>query len=77
MAVKTLSAVHFGFKKLIWIHEPTCLPRLFRNLKVGSKVAITIYDVLEVGSGRSVSVSYLDTRNKLIMLCYGTLQMVA
>lgn len=45
------------------------------NLDTGKKARTTIYDTLRAGSRQSLGVSYLDTREDLIKLCYGSLHM--
>lgn len=45
------------------------------NLEPGKKARMTIYDSLRAGSRQSLGVSYLDTRDDLIKLCYGSLHM--
>jgi len=45
------------------------------NLEYGQKPRTTIYEVLRPGSKQSLGVNYLDTREKNVKLCYGSLNM--
>lgn len=45
------------------------------NLDHGKKAQKTIYDSLRAGSRQSLGVTYLDTRDDLVKLCYGSLHM--
>lgn len=51
------------------------LSLLLGSIEAGKKTSITIHDALRVGSKRSLGMSYLDTRDDLVKLCYGSLQM--
>lgn len=51
------------------------LSLILGSLGAGKKAGVTIYDALEVGSGQSLGMTYLDTRDELIKLCYGSLRM--
>ena len=51
------------------------LSMILGNLAAGKRPSITIYDALQVGSKQSLGSSYLDTRDDLIKLCYGSLRM--
>ena len=48
---------------------------LLGNLHAGQRPNTTIYDSLRAGSRQSLGVSYLDTRDEQIKLCYGSLRM--
>jgi len=45
------------------------------NLDTGKKARTTVYDSLRAGSRQSLGLTYLDTRDDLIKLCYGSLHM--
>jgi chromosome partitioning protein len=51
------------------------LSLLLGSLEAGKKAAVTVYDALQVGSKQSLGTSYLDTRDELVKLCYGSLRM--
>lgn len=48
---------------------------LLGKLESGQRPGTTIYDSLRAGSRQSLGVSYLDTRDDEIKLCYGSLRM--
>jgi len=45
------------------------------NLDLGKKARMTIYDALRAGSKQSLGLTYLDTRDEGIKLCYGSLHL--
>ncbi len=51
------------------------LSLLLGSLEGSKKAAVTVYEALQVGSKQSLGMSYLDTRDEQIKLCYGSLRM--
>jgi chromosome partitioning protein len=51
------------------------LSMLLGSLENGKRPSTTIYDAMQVNSKQSLGTSYLDTRDELVKLCYGSLRM--